>query len=980
MQKNPFLSQARDRGDPRYIQGVGVALLVIGALTAYLLYFAGPIAGRSLPARAPYFLPPVLLAILGVGCLQRRRGAFEVTRAALGDAGRMLLGIVVAFALLAILQIIFADTIGVFPVLGLGVLAILGGATAGPIKNYFRGPRHVNDRAAEPDRTTKRRISFRGLLVTATCCFLLYDAALTGAVARFVERRLYIGEQEARSMARAMERDWTKFESNARALFSSYYGRMSDARPSASDRYGETMAPAVPITSQSPENQLIFPSTTGWPLLLGDSGRALWMEGKTAHHWDPGSNDLTKKIDLPFEPESAVETTNGVLLFADGVAALVTSEGEIYSATLGVKRSKPSLVVLVDQSVLAVGGIVKVERNGDKVRTNAVERIAYRTGIASIGKRLSVKRMPDLPGAVRTAFGTVALPDGRAMVLGGTDSRYVGCNPCTAETWFFDPEGETWSAGPKMNEARSDLSATALADGGVIVAGGWTTQHGWGGAGSRTVERWNPKNNAFVPLAARMASYMSMHRALWLPGMQGKQLMLAGGNSAAIQVYDLDRDVWRVVGEACQGAENSRLRTVIPFLKNDRYSAIIQNAEWCPGQRGSWELIPLRLPLAADDIKSTALSFSNESGIAIYRQGATFLPGQEDSPSLVLGGTVHAGMNSYVITSAVDAIWPDGYIQSLHGFIHARSQARLFRLPDGALLLAGGQTDVKGYDHAQENASSGEWLPGGSALGQGRWQPFEFPWARDVLGQMADRSLLTLEENGEIRRIEVSADAEGRPQVEASDLPPLPQPRLNQYHLMIRGLPDGRIVVAGGAMQNRRLSILRADSMDPDAADEYLRIGEAEPTAHYDIFEPANGQWRRSAASLVPGGLVAVYDDGRVVRLYSRRGEPDIAEAIQGMEISSADGRSWSTFTADELPIMVALDGARMFVLENELFVSGEIPRTGIAILQWFNGTTRVWETLWQSTPNQNWRENVGRIVIRHLGNGKRVVLPVAGL
>lgn len=740
-------------------------------------------------------------------------------------------------------------------------------------------------------------------------------------------------------------------------------------------------AAATALSASAPK----FPSTNGYPLMLGDSGHALWVEGNTAQRWDPASNALTDRLDLPFMPDSAVETAQGIVIVAKDYVALLAN-GKSWTADLLVARYKQTLVALADQSVLILGGHVSVAPNGHKVRTNAVERVSFSTAGLLTGDHLTVERMPDLPGSVRTAFSTVALVDGRAMVLGGTDSPYVGCSPCTAETWIFDPNGKTWSVGPKLNEPRADMSATLLPDGSVLAAGGWTPEHGWGGAGSRTVERWYPQSNAFVPLAARMTSYMSMHRALWLPGAEGRLLVLAGGNSAAIQVYDVEHDIWQVAGETCQGTENNGRRVVIPMIREKQYGLIVQNSSWCPAQNAPWELVQLRLPLGAADMKSTARSFSGDSGITLYRGGMAFLPGQNDGYTLALGGTIHAGMNNYVITSAADALWPDGHIQSLPGFIHARSGANLFRLQDGALLLAGGQVNVGGYDHAVEKASAAEWLSGNAAPQEGRWQPLDAAWAQnEALGQTADGSLVAVDSGGGVSRFRISANAQGKPQMETGELPSLHQPRLfkNRTDLIVRGLPDGRIIVAGGEMQNKQLAVMHEDSLEQDAPDEYLRIGESEPTDDYEIYEPGTGQWRLSAASRAYGGLMAVYDDGSVVRLYAKEKEPN----EQGpppedpeMEISSADGRTWSELKTGELPIIGVKYSTRMFVLHDELFIAGELLHSNIQTLQWFNGATRRWETLWQSTPQQNWRDNVGRIIIRQLANNKRVMLPVAGL
>lgn len=973
MKNNPPLGKTPSSEDPPHFPIFGTALALIGAGVLLLIYLDVSIASQSLPAKVPYLFPGTFLSILGIGCLRRRRGAYEAAKVMLTTSITILAGLVTVFALLTVLQIRLAGKIADIPTLGIGIFAILASTIAVVIVAVIQNNNSRTRQATESERTRTQPISYRAIWATAASFALLFDSMAAQNVAVLIDYTWQTAKSEARDLFLASRTEISKAEARSSGV------KSSEVSAAASVLVAVRPPGSVQSSADSPN----IPSTTGWLLPLGDSGHALWIEGKVGQRWDPATNELKGKLDLPFMPESAVETAQGIVLVAKGQVALVALNGKIYTAGLPVARYKQSVVALADQSVLILGGIVSVAPDGNKVRTNAVERVVFATdGILSSDK-LTLERMPDLPGAVRTAFSTVALADGRAMVLGGTEPPYVGCWPCTAETWLLDPKSKTWSAGPKMNEARSDMSATLLPDGSVLVAGGWTPEHGWGGAGSRTVERWDTQKNIFVPMATRMTSYMSMHRALWLPGLEGQQLLLAGGNSAAIQVYDVEHDTWRVAGENCEGTENNRLRTVIPFLKDKQYSVIVQNADWCTDQAEPWGLVPLRLPLDAGDLKSTARTFSCDSGVTLYRSGMTFLPGQNNGLALAVGGAIESGGSKYIITSAADALWPDGHIQSLPGFIHARSGAHLFRLPDGALLLVGGQTNVGSYDHAREKASSAEWLPASSALGQGHWQPFEF-WAHDVLGQMADGNLIALSESGDVSRIKISADAQGKPHAEGSELPPLPQPRLknNQQGIVIRGLPDGRIIVAGGEVQNKRLSIMHEDSMDPNAADEYLRIGESEPTNDYDIYEPSANQWRQSAASPAYGGLNAIYDGGRVVHLYAKaKKEGESGPPLEhGIAISSADGRSWSELKTEELPIVGMKYDTRMFVLQDELFVAGEQLHTNIQTLQWLNGATRRWETLWQSEPGLNWRNDVGRIIIRQLSNGKRVMLPVAGL
>jgi hypothetical protein len=757
--------------------------------------------------------------------------------------------------------------------------------------------------------------------------------------------------------------------------------------------------------------QLLMSENTGQVLCLHIRGLPTNVEG-SVQGWNTATGKLEEEQLLPKNPNlftsnvGVVDTTIGMLFISDRNAVFIGQNHKTFTASLLISHpwpSWPKMLVLPDHSVLVMGG------KENNQRTNAVELIKLQP--EPQGDTLVAVRLPDLPGAIRTGYGLVALSDGRVMVLGGTDSQYLGCSPCTADTYILDLKTKSWAAGPKMTEPRANSSATLLPDGRVLVAGGWTPSHTWGGPGSRTVEHWDPIKNEFVKNAAFLPTAVAMHRALWAKGEEGKQLLLAGGNSAAVQAYEVSTGVWRIVGESIQGSEKRGVSVASVLIQNRQY-LLRQSGESNYSSEKGWNLIPLRMGSGLG-IGGAVRNFDSDSGVTLYRSGLTFLPGKNDTPGLALGGSIHAGMNTYGITAAVDAIWPDGHIQALPAFNYARTGAQAFRLADGSILLIGGQ--VNGQANAGdkvESASSMEWLPGNVALQEARWQPLNEGWAQDkALGQMTDGSLVAVNTSGEVSRIKISTDAQGKPHAEISELPPLHQPRLfqNPTDLIVRGLPDGRIIVAGGEMQNKRLAVMREDSMDPNAADEYLRIGEAESTDDYEIYEPATGQWRQSAtsrqipgvgtmqasASVVPwpqsaasradGGLLAVYDDGRVARLHVKKKELDTQRSQQEeceMEISSADGKMWSELKAAELPVICTR--ARMFVLQDELFVAGDHAdghlHTDIQTLQWFNSATRRWETLWQSTPQQNWRDNVGRILIRQLTNGKRVVLPVADM
>ena len=69
----------------------------------------------------------------------------------------------------------------------------------------------------------------------------------------------------------------------------------------------------------------------------------------------------------------------------------------------------------------------------------------------------------------------VRLRDGRVLVVGGhpTPDAYTDIQPTDAGA-IFDPRTSTWTAIAPMHVARMEQSATLLADGRVLVAGGWS--------------------------------------------------------------------------------------------------------------------------------------------------------------------------------------------------------------------------------------------------------------------------------------------------------------------------------------------------------------------------------------------------------------------------------------------------------------------------------------------------------------------------
>jgi len=611
------------------------------------------------------------------------------------------------------------------------------------------------------------------------------------------------------------------------------------------------------------------------------------------------------------------------------------------------------------------------------------------------GEALALEHLPELPIAYRRDYGVALAGSGtatRLMIIGGSDGQYRGCMECRDESHVLDLKARTWSAGPKLLEARSELTAATLPDGSVLVTGGWTKQAEWGHGPSATAERWNPSNNQFEAVAP-MPTGTARHRMLWLPGQEGRTLTVVEGLSGTAQAYDFASQTWRTVGEWVQGSEEGGCG-FYPFTRDgNTYAWLLNKAEGHYSSKSCVEQKYADLSLLRPALGTKPAAVPPESLLITYRSGSAFVPAAtrngSDWPALVIGGSTHAGMNAYLMTSTVEAVGRDGRIWTLPPLNHARHGAQAFRFGDG-VLVAGGQV---AWSHLDREAAAKtppmEWLPvapGGRGAAGSKWVdvPGLSLAADTALTQLADGSLLEIDGNGGVQQLQPMLAA-GVPTLERSAWPSLRRARrsTDKDQVRVRQLPDGRIVVAGGWVQAEKIALLKPDSELADATDEYIGIGEFLPSRRHEIWDSAAKRWITTAASSAAGGNVTILDDGRVLKLGMTQPRAP-AEAKALLEISTANGTGWAPVPATGGSRMRMTDRFREFTLDGELFASGDLEGVdtggGPSGVEWLNQATGRWEVLWQAPEKDNWRSHVGRLLVRTLANGKVVVLPAEGL
>jgi hypothetical protein len=143
--------------------------------------------------------------------------------------------------------------------------------------------------------------------------------------------------------------------------------------------------------------------------------------------------------------------------------------------------------------------------------------------------------LPSL-GLSRAAHTATALPDGRVLVAGGCTRAGCGGTAAGRHAEIYDPHARTFGAGPAMVTARAGHTATPLADGRVLITGGYSAE---GTAPLSTAELYDPATGRFAATGP-MAVGRGAHTATLLP--DGRVLVVGGWAGTAalvdVEIYD----------------------------------------------------------------------------------------------------------------------------------------------------------------------------------------------------------------------------------------------------------------------------------------------------------------------------------------------------------------------------------------------------------------------------------------------------------
>ena len=351
------------------------------------------------------------------------------------------------------------------------------------------------------------------------------------------------------------------------------------------------------------------------------------------------------------------------------------------------ERAYQTATLLADGRILITGGYGSVQHGNlilQGVVVASAELYDPKTGTFSATGSMSVPR---------EGHTAALLADGRVLISGGYGSSGV-----LASAELYDPKTGTFSAIGSMSVPREGHTATLLADGRVLIVGGDD-----GGRARATAEIFDPKTFTFSPTGP-MATARTGASATLLP--DGRVLIVGGTgpyatspNMASAELYDPKSGTFSATGSMTA----ARYQQTATLLSDGR--VLVAGGSDNGGQGlTSAELY---------DPKSGTFSATGSMTAARFQQTATLL---SDGRVLIAGGFIAggataggaiAGVNSTTNVPSLDLVVPSLALAELYdpttGTFTATGSMRTPRaahtatlLPDGRVLVAGGATNTAG--------------------------------------------------------------------------------------------------------------------------------------------------------------------------------------------------------------------------------------------------------------------------------------------
>ena len=296
-------------------------------------------------------------------------------------------------------------------------------------------------------------------------------------------------------------------------------------------------------------------------------------------------------------------------------------------------------------------------------------------GDASTGRLAATAAM----SVARMAHTATALPDGRVLVAGG----FTGDENAAASAELFDPATETFASLPRMVVVRHSHTATLLKSGKVLLVGGY----GAGNAVIADAELFDPATKTFAP-AGSLGAARAGHVAVLLGN---GTVLIAGGVGpgwtflSSAEVYDPSSGRFTRTGPMTVQRESH----AAVMLRDGRVLIV-------GGHRGRRPAITLYASTETYDAATGAFTRSGDMRVPRHKHDAVLL---RDGRVLINGGTdardsdgVYGSTELFDPASGRFTLGPS---MRLGRYKHNGSSVLL---PNGDVLIAGGAPQAELFD------------------------------------------------------------------------------------------------------------------------------------------------------------------------------------------------------------------------------------------------------------------------------------------
>jgi len=351
-----------------------------------------------------------------------------------------------------------------------------------------------------------------------------------------------------------------------------------------------------------------------------------------------------------------------------------------------------------------------IDKSGTLVQINPLVTTVYtltvtyqdptqvRTNLLTKSESLTVTITPvatppvtlDLGGdmtVARSDHASVLLPDGRVLVVGGTDSVNI-----LKSSELFDPSTETWRASGDMKTARRGHTATLMADGTVHVTGGFD-----GKLALATAEIYDPSTGAWTATLGPMTSSRRFHTATLLS--DGK-VLIAGGvvgplvtaDPKATELYNPATGLFTAYATFTETAAGSGVGTglALPEARQGHTATKLSTGEILfVGNSGVNSAAAKRLAYNSATPTSSVWALAGTMTNTRYNHAAVVL---SDNKVLVTGGFG----NQTGTSKSAEIYDPTSHSWSpANGMATDRALHTSTKLQDGRVLVVGGYDGLK---------------------------------------------------------------------------------------------------------------------------------------------------------------------------------------------------------------------------------------------------------------------------------------------